>query len=91
MRYYRLQTPALGLSVRADGSALSGLPGNKTADQWSADKLENLFGSSECKGLPVYKNIIEVANRNIEWEDYSNGERARRSDASGRGRTRRVS
>lgn len=86
------QTPTLGLSIRQDRSALSGLPGNKTAEQWLSTQSSSIFPRNnassssasdpvECSGLATYKNVIELKGRSIEWEQYTNDSRLTASGA----------
>lgn len=99
-----------------DRTALSGLPGNKSSDQWTLESGPSAFSSvrvspksstesnadefldgqgeaagswigdpdiiqatleedlQECKGFEMFKNGIEARIREVEWEDWINGE-----------------
>lgn len=70
------QTPSLGLGLRQERTALSGLPGNKTTEQWSSERCSDNFAEGECVGLTMFKGAIGAPRREIEWEDWSNGMRS---------------
>lgn len=68
-----IQTPGLGLSVHEDRSALSGYPGNKLPDQWTADEKHEDFQPGECSGLTIFKTSIPAQRGSVDWEDFTTG------------------
>lgn len=67
------KTPGLGLSLREDRSALSGYPGNKLSDQWSAEDKREDLQPGELPGLTIFKTAIPAQRVSVEWEEFTIG------------------